>query len=156
MSAASGHSRMGDLVAGTIMAAAVVSVMAEHEAEPGYMASKTMATLIVFAAAHGFGGWVGGLYAGDGHHSAAQSLRSGGAFVAAGIPPLLPIVVSVFGWPSYNTAAWVSYFVSLLTIAACGGAVVKARGLSGPKAAGLLVVCVLIGVGLITLKEIVH
>ena len=145
---------------GTIVTSATMSVVSDKRWDEPFLTSlQVLATVVVFWLAHSFAHGMAVRATADSsveHGDVARDLRATWPMVAAAFPLLVPMVLVGLNVFEYDTGLWISYALSILILASWGLVIGERRQLGRGAKAKLVVACGVLGLLLITLKELVH
>jgi hypothetical protein len=162
MAAEARHDReeaISGAIYGTIITAATMSVVSDKRwDEPFLTSAQVLVTLAVFWLAHSFAQGVAVRVTEDDPrpHEMAHDLRASWPMVAAAFPQLAPMVLVGLDVFSYDTGLWIAYGVGVATLAGYGALIARRRRLGTAGTVRLVVVIGILGLILITLKELIH
>jgi len=144
---------------GTIITAATMTVVSEKRwDEPISTSGQVLFTVAVFWLAHSFAQGMAVRATADGAapRRFTRDLRSTWPMMAAALPQLAPMALVGIDAFSYDTGLWISYGLAVATVASWGVEIGHRRRLGPPATLRLAAASGLLGLVLITLKEIIH
>ncbi len=144
---------------GTILTAATMSVVSDKRWDKPFLTSvQVLATLTVFWLAHAYAHGVAVRVTED-HprpHELAHDLRATWPMVGAAFPQLAPMVLVGLNVFSYDTGLWIAYGLAVAILASYGVVIGRRRGLGRAGTLKLVAASGVLGLLLITLKEVIH
>jgi hypothetical protein len=158
-----GRSRWVELTAnavyGTILTEATISVVSEKVYDdPIQLSLKVLATLVVFWLAHTFalGMAEGAIPGGTDRRTIGDQMINTSPMVVAAVPLLLPLFLAEASVFSTDAGLWISYGLATAILAGWGYVIARSRGLGTARTLRLMSITGILGLLLITLKEVVH
>jgi len=126
--------------------------------EPFLTSAQVLVTLAVFWLAHSFAHGVAVRVTDDEPHprEMVHDLRASWPMVAAAFPQLAPMVLVGLHVFTYDTGLWVAYGLAVATLASYGVVIARRRRLGTVSTVRLVAVIGILGLILITLKELIH
>ena len=151
--------RLAGFIYGTIVVLAVLVAGARaFPDDTGRIAAMVLVTSVVFWLAHVYAHGLAHSVAHDEHLSLADLQRIGrreGSVVEAAVPPLVALLLGVFGVVSTNTAVWAAFGLGLVVLGAQGIVFARVERLGWAGTLGVVAANLALGIALVALKVFV-